>query len=295
MDYNTLRERRDIRLSGPADPLVTTIAEVSDTYRNTTSFEIFTCTNIVGSDKEWAGTQGTFVLSILSPSNPNLVSMYTMDNISGSTLVDESPNNNDGTITGATQVTGHIDSALAFASGQFVDIGNLVSERVSSYLPFTLALITRLNNVTNKLHLFASSSFSSNQKGFNINHDTRLAIPAGDRGLRFFVSDGTGIGGHQTDIKWGSGFPLSAGVTYILFFVSDGTNVTLYIDNVSAGAKAMITTFPVTGTPSTYLGNFRQNTSAGFHTDGWIDQWRYIDKAIDADERALLFNSGVGA
>lgn len=51
---------------------------------------------------------------ILSTSHASLLAMYTMDNISGATLFDESPNSRDGTITGATTVTGIIGDGLNF-------------------------------------------------------------------------------------------------------------------------------------------------------------------------------------
>ncbi|MDB4302064.1 LamG domain-containing protein [bacterium] len=68
-------------------------------------------------ETNWIGTQGTLVTAtpaILATDHPNLVAMYTMDNISGATLVDESSNTNDGTITGAVAVAGKIGNALNF-------------------------------------------------------------------------------------------------------------------------------------------------------------------------------------
>lgn len=66
---------------------------------------------------------------ITSPNHPDLIAMYTMDNISGATLFDESPNGNDGTITDATAVTGHIGDALDFSTvNANVQVGKLLPD-----------------------------------------------------------------------------------------------------------------------------------------------------------------------
>lgn len=52
---------------------------------------------------------------ILAPGHPNLLAMYTMDNISGTDLFDESSNNYDGVIQGSPSiVSGQIGDAMNF-------------------------------------------------------------------------------------------------------------------------------------------------------------------------------------
>lgn len=120
-DLSVVRERKDIPLSGAGNPTVNTVGVVGQRYQRTTApYEMFTLTERVvlawGTFSKWVGTQGTIVdPDILNPANANLAAMYTMDNISGATLVDESPNNIDGTIRpGVTAVAGKIDNALNF-------------------------------------------------------------------------------------------------------------------------------------------------------------------------------------
>lgn len=64
-------------------------------------------------NKVLRGSRGDF--DITSPNHPNLAAFYTMDNISGATLFDETSNSNDGTIVGAVfDAGGIIDGALLF-------------------------------------------------------------------------------------------------------------------------------------------------------------------------------------
>jgi len=64
--------------------------------------------------------------------NTGLVAMYTMDDIDGTTLVDASPNGNDGTITGApTTVTGVTGNALYFRGMSYLDGVTLLSDSVA--------------------------------------------------------------------------------------------------------------------------------------------------------------------
>lgn len=78
----------------------------------------------------------TAEVSILSPSNPDLIAMYTMDNISGTTLVNETGNTTfDGTFLGSapnnTPVAGIIDTdAIEFSNlndstANFVRLGSV--------------------------------------------------------------------------------------------------------------------------------------------------------------------------
>jgi hypothetical protein len=108
---------------------------------------------------------------ILAPDNPDLVVFYTMDRISGATLVDESPNANNGTITGATAVAGQIGNALRFDGvNDKVDWGitgsTLTSGAISYRVRRTVAtegnIITRATLVDNQdflsLQLFSDGT-----------------------------------------------------------------------------------------------------------------------------------------
>jgi hypothetical protein len=53
--------------------------------------------------------------AIADPSNPDLVTMFTMDNVSGATLSDESPNGNDAALSGGvTFAAGQINDAINY-------------------------------------------------------------------------------------------------------------------------------------------------------------------------------------
>ena len=116
--FELTRPRKDINFSGTADPLNTTPAKVGQSYQNTTSGEIFHCTDDTGAVYTWMGTLGTQVLplaAILTTDHPNLQVLYTMDSvdITGSTILDKSQYSRDGTlISSPTQSTGVIGDSL---------------------------------------------------------------------------------------------------------------------------------------------------------------------------------------
>lgn len=60
------------------------------------------------------GSSGSAV-PITSPSHPNLLAFYSMDDVSGSTLNDGSPNGYSSTITGASFVAGRDLNAISFS------------------------------------------------------------------------------------------------------------------------------------------------------------------------------------
>jgi hypothetical protein len=287
-DYNTLRERRDVRLSGSVDPLVTTIAEVTDTYRNTTSFEVFTCINIVGSDREWAGTQGTFVLSIVSPNHPNLIVMYTMDSISGSTLVDESLNNNDGSITGATAVTGKIDDALTFSRTAEDRVTSIATTGTASD-GFTICGWLKFDNNDDPVgNAGIWSQWRSGQRSWLL---TQAQTSGND--LEFVVSsDGAAVAATitvgETTIDVGVyGF-------YVIEFVPS-VAIRLFKDNseISSDTTAIPATLFNSTAPFEMGQYFNDATNRAW--DGDQDQVRIFNRVLTAAEKTTLFNSGVGA
>jgi hypothetical protein len=280
-DYNTLRERRDIRLSGSADPLVTTIAEVTDTYRNTTSFEVFTCINIVGSDREWAGTQGTFVLStpsITDPNHPDLLAFYTMDNISGSTLVDESPNNNDSTIVGATAVSGHLDNALNFTTNDYVDNGS--GALIPTTGDFSVVLWFKPTNLTGTHTLLSQWQDSVTSTRFRIATST----------LRLSIRHGSGT------ITTGEVLTLS---TYQMITVQKtGSNIETFVNSISIDGPTAVSG-TLTSAGSLFGANSTSgsvyNANVGTFLEGEMDQVRIFDRALTQPEIDTIYNSGVGA
>ncbi|MGE4545847.1 MAG: LamG domain-containing protein [Pedobacter sp.] len=90
-------------------------------------------------------TEGLMVLDCTNPGGSvapttGMISHYSMDNITGSTLTDDA-GTQDGTITGATQVAGHIGQALQFAGGgDHVSVAQNSAHEFGSATDFSYAL-----------------------------------------------------------------------------------------------------------------------------------------------------------
>lgn len=72
---------------------------------------------------------------ILDDDNPAFVAKYTMDDITGSTLNDATPNGNNGTITGATAVSGYIGNAIDLgteSTSKYVDISSTIGSTINA-------------------------------------------------------------------------------------------------------------------------------------------------------------------
>jgi hypothetical protein len=70
-------------------------------------------------------------IPITSPNNPRRILSYDNgDTVSGSTLIDLGPNGHDGTISGASIITGHIGNALGFdgVNDKVVMPGSVISQ-----------------------------------------------------------------------------------------------------------------------------------------------------------------------
>jgi hypothetical protein len=221
--------------------------------------------------------------SILSPLNANLVVMYTMDRVTGGvTLVDESANGNDATITSAVQIAGHIGNALDFspsasavaatpASPVFSPSGGLSGDVAFSFWVETAS-------VASFAYILNTLVDSAGEKGFGIHH-----VAGGS--LTFQLA------GHQ-DIAFGYTLPTGT-YTHIVFNYERNQGVELIADNVSKGTGVNFATpTSVTNHPLT-LGKHPDFTTFAFA--GQIDQFRLFDRLLTTDEIAELFNSGAGA
>lgn len=215
--------------------------------------------------------------SILSPQAPGLVAMFTMDSISGATLVDDGPNGYDGAITGAVAASGHVGDALDFtaASSDYVTITN-VATHFAANDPFTIS------------HFFYAGDVTTQQEMVEL--ATRPNSPTADQdGFRTLLSGGNV---YIQCLKDGASTLASQAVSintwYHVGATFDGTTTSLYL-NASAPATAACTynssAFGVLGA--------QYNLTTGPYDkffDGLLDQIRVFDRALTADEIATLAN-----
>jgi hypothetical protein len=239
---------------------------------------------------------------ILDPDNPNLVAMYTMDNISGATLFDESPNGNDGTITGATAVPGKIGNALDFnGSTDFVNLGDILDSVFTGVgKKFTISLwvdpdIVNVQQALINKNGDGNQSESQRQMIFSI---------ASDATVRFgFFQDVVSLLS-----LIGTTTTLSPGVYTHIIVEYDQTKspalnkVDIYF-NDSVQAKSLVVgggaLQMVDSTSRLCLGGqIGSATGTGVLSDplnGKLDQIRIFDRLLTAAEKTALFNGGAGA
>jgi len=117
------------------------------------------------------GTDPTANSSVLAWANPNLLAAYTMDNLEGMTLIDESPNNDHGTISGAPLVMGKFGLALSFdgSSSATVSLGTDLGDTVPTSTSFWIK--PEIDNTNGIGYVLQSSDFAdtgSNYYGYAI-------------------------------------------------------------------------------------------------------------------------------
>jgi hypothetical protein len=216
---------------------------------------------------------------ILDPDNPNLVAFYTMDNISGATLVDESPNGNDGTITGATAVAGQIGNALSFDGvNDKVALGDFYQETSGAICMWFVGNSTSPNDIA---YGRASSGTSEYFTVFRDHTTKKFQIQTSivGPGVKDIIPD-----------------PAQTDGTHFVVFQSTGSAYEIYIDGVSVA-------FTVTN--GTDNGDWTSLFTIGYTDDlgvldigsplfsqGIYDQVRFFSRHLTQTEITALFDEG---
>lgn len=195
------------------------------------------------------------------------IAHWTMDNISGSTLVDESANGNDGTIVGATQTTGnggHIDEALSFAGGsnQYVEIAMTIPSTV------TIAGWVKVTNVSANRSIFSIGS------GTN---PSRVFLTAA--GPTLYISTNSGAAGFDS-VSWSS-----SGAFVHLRAAWDGSTMNLYLGNTLVATATQTAAF--NDTTKLLLGT-RRDTDYIDCLLGLMDHVYVYNRLLTTDEGAAL-------
>jgi len=208
--------------------------------------------------------------NIIAFNHPNLVAGWTMDNISGSTLVDESPNGNDSIITGATQTSGLIGQALDFSS---------TSTYITHTLPafgtndFAISMWYNPDTFTFYSHLLTATTGQSD-----------FAFKIGDSafsGKPYFYTLASGSKVYSTG--------LTAGSWQHIVLMREGTNI--YI-SINGDTELVGTGFTNNLTTTSFYTGIGQGIE---HLDGQADQMRVFDRALTQNEIDALYNGGAGA
>lgn len=224
-------------------------------------------------------------LPITARNHSNLVGFYTMDNISGATLFDESPNSEDGTITGATAVSGKIGNALRFANagdqvpcGDFADFG--------SSTDFTVVAWVKISDATKNKTVVAKRD-GVGPKGWFLAVFTSgiVATTASDS-----VNQASALGTTA----------VNDGAYHMVVGVWDRSgNTHVEIDNGSAeGATSMASVGDLSSAGEVTIGNKSPTDTSGTSVTNMIgdeDHIRIFNKLLTAAEKTTLYNAGAGA
>jgi hypothetical protein len=219
---------------------------------------------------------------ITDTDHPDLITMYTGDNRSGTTLADESPNGNDATIVGTVPaISGHIGNALQFPGtmGNQVDLPDVFMGTGD----YSICLWVDLNTLKIDGRIFGigqggtpgARNIKLMFRQVNID-DIRLDIATGATTFTQIEK----LGGAQLD-----GYHL---------FIIQGTPTTteVFKDDVSIITGSSLDTSRAS-TQTSFGADRNENGTVNAHFDG--DQIRAFNRQLTSDERTALFNGGVGA
>lgn len=232
--------------------------------------------------------------SILDTDHPDLLIMYTMDNISGTTLVDESPAGKNAVINGTVPaVSGLIGDALDFSAsdGTYVNLDNKTTyDIIHSLNDFSVSLWFRLDVfVSTADTLWGSTPAATAEIG-------ACLFVLNDGSLRYTIMKGTsGFPGQDRTSATGL---VSLNTWHHCVLNGHGvvTGNELFLDSVSLGILPLLNT-PLTSNPATRdMHMARANhTSVFLPMDGKLDQFRFFNRPLTQTEVNALYNGGAGA
>lgn len=233
---------------------------------------------------------------VLNTDHPNLTAMYTMDNVSGSTLVDET-GVNDGTITGTSQVSGVINNALSFVA-QDDTLNNIVTVSDNASLDFGTgdfscsfwmnAPASANGKSQQVLGKDSFPGFGSSYTGWFIQRNT-------DNSLVFATRDLVSGAGNQTYMNSGAS-AISDNTTHHVVAARSSGTLYLYIDGVLVTSQAEAGATDVDNASAFKLGMFDDDPvpfDAPQSFGGWLDQVRLYNRPLTEDEVYTLYIEGV--
>ncbi|MGB8226767.1 MAG: LamG domain-containing protein [Sedimentisphaerales bacterium] len=272
----------EAQLAGPVDRFQIICYSLSDLNTPTTDANII---RLVQVDTDFPnddvmGTDKTFTTSAYLQTNANtgggLVGWWKLDETSGTTAADSSGSGNNGTLTnmsapgcwGAGQIGG---SLYCDGINDYVDCGNAASLDITGAI--TLAAWVKTNDAgNNQYNYFVGKGDTS----YAIQHQSSNQI-------EFFIYDSGAW--YNTWYALDSSFN---GVWHHLAGTYDGSILRLYVDGTEQDTKAHIGSIKSTAY-NVFIGENSQETGAYYN--GNIDDVRIYNRALDANEIALLANT----
>jgi regulation of enolase protein 1 (concanavalin A-like superfamily) len=223
------------------------------------------------------GTTGAFVktttVTVVAPR------AWYKNDVPGSTVLDASGNNADGTATGSYAYgPGIIANGLAFSGGY----ATLPAGLVSTLNDFTITAWVKLSSRDTWSRIFDFGT------GTGVN--MFLTPIAGDGYLRYAIT----TGGGSAEQRITTTTTLNAGTWYFLAVTLSGTTATLYVNGTVVGTNTAMTLTPgsLGTTTLNYLGK-SQNADPALN--GMLDDLRIYSTAAPAATIAALYAAGTNA
>jgi len=208
----------------------------------------------------------------------SVVGYWSMDNISGTTLIDETGVNN-GTIYGATQVDGKLGKALSFDGvDDYVNCGN----NVAGNSDMTISFWVKPNKSQAGGLIYKTADYIA------VREDYHIFWWTGASGIQIGFSDGSSL--IYNDFG-GSGI-IIINEWQLITVVKTGTKVDVYRNSVfSSSANNYPVNVQNTATPL-IIG--KESTSFQRKFKGSIDEVMIFNRALSQEEISYLYNSGKG-
>lgn len=196
----------------------------------------------------------------------SLVLGLNMDAIIGGYVIDSSPYNNDGLVSGATITTGYLNNALSFdGNNDKVTLGNIITP-ISGFTVTCWVIPTVINTDTQLSIVTKRDSGITRAWSLGINANSKM---------RFDVWDSSGSVVSRTGDT-----DLVALTPYLLVATSNSSVLSIYLNGVSDAIPITCTGFNNV-TATTYIGYEVEN---GRYFNGVIDEVYIYDRALNVTE-----------
>ena len=220
---------------------------------------------------------------------PNLVAHWKFDEGEGNTATD-SAGNNDGTIQGAIWTTGQADGALSFDGvDDYVEVSDNPSLEPQNIT--VAAWVYRDSTSTRDTILQkGSTSYLDGRNGYLF----RILGSSDQEANRamFYI-----VVGNNNKVSPVSATPIEAHNWYHITATYDGSNIRIYVNGVEEGTATSETgQVDYTGGQQEFKMGVAELGSGTFQNyfDGTIDDVRFYDLALSADQIQQLYQDGLG-
>jgi hypothetical protein len=260
-------------------------ARIKDLFVDSSTGVHYICIDDTPTAQQWQGTNNTVIPlpSVTSPDHPDLLAFYTMDNISGSTLIDESSNSKDATLVGSVPTAqGVIGDAILTSTGNYANTTDVMGTPELG-----------ISGWINISSLAATNSYIFGRYDNGVFQGVYVRLTSGGQ-LTVRIRAASGVfrsyqsatGAFVVSTDYHLVFNFAADATLTMF--RGGTPFAMTLGEDVGGLTSLVWPAGV----DSWLGGTPDNAETatpGYFT-GALDQFRYFDRILTAPEVTTLFN-----